>query len=146
MPRGGGWRAAPSWALNYSALIPVIGETVMRLRSFPLVAAVFRGGVANASSISPALMREMCFVGNRPGHYRALIALLRNSESWERARKDYGAINVPALIVWGGEDWARPAERQHDQDLVPGAKAETIAGGGHFLPLDKPEAVIAALK
>ena len=134
------------WALNYTALVPLIGETVMRLRNFPLVAAVFRGGVAKAGSISPALMREMYLVGNRRGHYRALLALLRNSQSWERATEDYGRINIPVLIVWGSEDWARLAERQHDQDLVPGAKAETIAGGGHFLPLDKPEEVIASLK
>ena len=29
---------------------------------------------------------------------------------------------------------------------MPGAAAVTIAGGGHFLPLDKPDAVISHLK
>jgi len=135
------------WVFNYVSLVPVIGETVMmRLRSFPIGAAIFRGGVAKANSISPALMREMYLVGNRPGHYRAFIALLRNSESWERATRDYGRINVPVLIIWGSEDWARPSERQHDQELVPGAKGETVPGGGHFLSLDEPQALILSLK
>ena len=74
---------------TYVSLVPVVGETVMRLRMVPIVDAVFRGGVVNADSISPALMEEMYLVGNRPGHYRAFIALLRNSESWERATKEY---------------------------------------------------------
>jgi pimeloyl-ACP methyl ester carboxylesterase len=130
---------------TYVSLVPVVGETVMRLRMVPIVNAVFRGGVVNADSISPALMKEMYLVGNRPGHYRAFIALLRNSESWERATKDYAQITTPVLFVWASEDWARPSERRHDESLVPGAAAVTIAGGGHFLPLDKPEAVISHL-
>jgi pimeloyl-ACP methyl ester carboxylesterase len=134
------------WVFNYVSLIPVIGETVMRLRMAPVVNAVFRDVVVNADSISPALMREMYLVGNRPGHYRALIALLRNSQSWETAIKGYGRINVPVVFIWGSEDWARSSERQHDQSLVPGAQAVTVAGGGHFLPLNKPEAVISHLK
>jgi hypothetical protein len=32
-------------------------------------------------------------VGNRPGHYRAFLSLLRNASSWETATKDYGRIN-----------------------------------------------------
>ncbi len=131
---------------TYVSLVPVIGETVMRLRMRPIVDAVFRGGVVNADSISPALLKEMYLVGNRPGHYRAFIALLRNSESWERAAKEYTGITVPVLFVWGSQDWARPSERQHDQSLVSGAAAVTVAGGGHFLPLDRPDAVISNVK
>ena len=131
---------------TYVSLIPVVGETVMRLRMRPIVNAVFRGGVVNADSISPALMKEMYLVGNRPGHYRAFIALLRNSESWQRATKEYTGIIVPVLFVWGSQDWARPSERRYDESLVPGAATVTIAGGGHFLPLDKPDAVIARLR
>jgi pimeloyl-ACP methyl ester carboxylesterase len=96
---------------TYASLLPVIGETVMRLRMRPIVDAVFRGGVVNADSIPPALLREMYLVGNRRGQYRGFLALLRNSASWETATKDYGRIAVPALFVWGSDDWARPTER-----------------------------------
>ena len=116
-------RSSPlGWMLNYTSLIPLIGETVMRLRNFMVVKSVLRGGVSDAKSISPELMQEMFRVGNRPGHYRAFISLLRNSESWEEATKDYGRIKIPVLLIWGSEDWARPHEREHDRDLVPGAK------------------------
>jgi len=128
---------------TYASLLPVIGETVMRLRMRPIDDAVFRGGVVNADGIPPALLRYL--VGNRKGQYRGFLALLRNSASWETATKDYGRIALPALFVWGSDDWARPTERRHDEGLVPGARAVTIAGAGHFLPLDKPDAAITEL-
>ena len=126
------------WLVTYASLIPVMGEMVMRLRNYVIMKAVLRGGVARADSIPPALMKEMYLVGNRPGHYRAFLSLLRNAESWETATKDYDRINVPVLLVWGDRDWARPSEREHDRHLIPGARMETVEGGGHFLALDRP--------
>ncbi len=78
------------WLVTYASLVPFAGETVNRLRNFLIVSAVFRGGVADANAIPPALMKEMYEVGSRPGHYRAFISLLRNAASWEAAAKDYG--------------------------------------------------------
>jgi uncharacterized protein (DUF849 family) len=97
-----------------------------------------RGGVADAKSIPPALMKEMYLVGNRPSHYRAFLSLLRNAETWETATKDYARIEVPVLLVWGEQDWARPSEREHDRTLIPYAQMTTLAHGGHFLALDRP--------
>lgn len=131
--------------VTYASLLPVIGETVMRLRNSFIMGAVLRGGVAEANSIPPELGREMYLVGNRPSHYRAFLSLLRNSASWEAATEDYGRMQVPVLLVWGDQDWAKPAEREHDRKLIPGAQMQTIAGGGHFLPLDRPQEVIAAI-
>jgi pimeloyl-ACP methyl ester carboxylesterase len=68
---------------TYAALVPVLGETFMRLRSFPVMRPILQGGVADAGSIPPALMTEMYETGNRPRHYRAFISLLRNGRSWE---------------------------------------------------------------
>jgi pimeloyl-ACP methyl ester carboxylesterase len=127
------------WISTYASLIPVIGETWMRLRSIMIMSPVLRGGVADPKSISPALMAEMYRVGNRPRHYRALISLLRNAESFELARKDYGRINVPVLLIWGNKDWSRPPERELTHSLIPNAVVKTIADGGHFLPLDRPQ-------
>jgi hypothetical protein len=90
---------------------------------------VLNGGVADAKSIPPALLQEMYVVGNRPGHYRAFLSLLRNSPSWEEATKGYGRI----------------PEREHDRKLISGAEMTTISGGGHFLPLDRPQDVIGAI-
>jgi pimeloyl-ACP methyl ester carboxylesterase len=127
------------WMITYASLIPVIGETVNRLRNFIIMKAVLRGGVADPKSIPAALLREMYVVGNRSGHYRAFLSLLRNGESWERATKDYGRINVPVLLIWGDRDWARPAEREHDRKLIPNVQMATVERGGHFLALDRPQ-------
>ena len=141
--RGMARSSALGWMLNYASLFPFIGETFMRLRNFMVVKSVLRGGVSDPKSISPELMVEMFQVGNRPGHYRAFLSLLRSSPSWEEATKDYGRIKIPVLFIWGSEDWARPHEREHDRDLVPGAKMVTVDGGGHFLALDRPQAVVS---
>lgn len=127
------------WMVTYASLVPLIGETVMRLRNFIIMKIILQGGVAEARSIPPPLLKEMYLVGNRPGHYRAFISLLRNAASWETATKDYGRITVPVLLIWGADDWARPPEREHDRGLIPGAQMTTVKGGGHFLPLDKPQ-------
>jgi pimeloyl-ACP methyl ester carboxylesterase len=134
------------WMITVTSDIPVIGETVMRLRNFLIMKAVLQGGVSNPKSIPPALLKEMYLVGNRAGHYRAFISLLRNAASWEAATRVYGNIRAPVRLVWGDKDWARPSEREYDHRLLPGARVVTVENGGHFLPLDRPDAVIEQLK
>lgn len=129
-----------------AADIPVLGETVMRLRNFYIMKNVLEGGVSNPRSIPPSLLREMYATGNRKGHYRAFISLLRNSESWQRATKDYHRIKVPVLFLWGDQDWSKPHEREHDYRLVPAADMVTIERGGHFLPLDRAKEIIRHLR
>lgn len=126
--------------------VPVIGETVVRLRNFNIMKAVLSGGVSDPAAISSDLMKEMYNVGNRSGHYRAFLKLLRNSPSWEDARSEYGNINVPTLIIWGAEDWSLAEERRYDESLIPGVQSVTIQKGGHFLPFDAPKEVIRHIR
>ena len=139
--KGRGMARSPiiGWLVTYAALIPIVGETVMRLRNFLITKAILNGGVADAQSIP--LLKEMYMVGNRPGHYRAFLSLLRNSASWHAATKDYGRIDVPVLLIWGDQDWATPSEREHDRTLIKDAEMTMLQRGGHFLPLDRPEEV-----
>lgn len=125
--------------------LPILGDTVMRLRQFFIMRSVLEGGVADPRRIPPQLLKEMYLVGNRKGHYRAFLNLLRNAETWEAATMAYSNIRIPVLLLWGDRDWSRPDEREHDQQIVPGAKMATVEGGGHFLPLDRPDAVIEHL-
>ncbi|MDP3308617.1 alpha/beta fold hydrolase [Methylotenera sp.] len=126
--------------------IPFIGETVVRLRNFIIMKAVLNGGVSDATSISPQLMKEMYVVGNRSGHYRAFLKLLRNSQSWEQARSQYGNINVPTLIIWGSEDWSLLEERNYDESLIPGVQSITLKKASHFLPFDAPQELISQIR
>lgn len=127
------------WMITVTSEIPLVGETVMRLRNFMIMKAVLQGGVANPQSIPPALLKEMYEVGNRRGHYRAFISLLRDAASWEAVTEVYRNINVPVGLIWGDKDWSRSSEREHDRSLIPGAQMQTIENGGHFLPLDRPQ-------
>jgi pimeloyl-ACP methyl ester carboxylesterase len=131
--------------VTYTALIPFIGETVMRTRNSMVMKMIFEGGVADPNSIPPGLLTEMYLTGNRPGHYRAFLKLLRNAKSWQDATKDYGRISIPVLLIWGDHDWAEPAEREHDRTLIPNVKMTTIERGGHFLALDRPQEVVRAI-
>lgn len=143
--RGMARSSLSSWLVTYASLIPFIGETVIRLRNILIMQAIFRGGVADANSIPPALMKEMYLVGNRRGHYRAFLSLLRNAASWETATKDYGRIDIPVLLIWGDQDWARMPDREHNRTLIPGVQMITINGGGHFLALDRPQELIQSI-
>ncbi|MGJ0507768.1 MAG: alpha/beta fold hydrolase [Methylocystis sp.] len=145
--KGRGMARSSSLAGLFVALadLPVLGDTVMRLRQFLIMKRVFNGGVADPERIPPELLKEMYLVGNRKGHYLAFLNLLRNAESWETATKAYPNIRIPVLLLWGARDWSRPNEREHDRQIVPGAKMATVEDGGHFLPLDRPDAVIEHL-
>jgi len=134
------------WMTIVTADIPVIGETFMRLRNFSIIKVVLQGGVANSKSIPPALLKEMYEVGNRPGHYRAFLSLLRHAASWEASTEAYGNITVPVCLIWGDQDWASSSEREHDRSLLAGAQVVTVEHGGHFLPLDRPDAVTGQIK
>ena len=127
------------WLITLTSETPLVAGTVMRLRNFIIMKAVLRGGVADPRSIRPGLLKEMYAVGNRSGHYKGFISLLRNAPSWEAATDVYRNINVPVWLVWGSRDWSRPGEREHDRSLIPGALMTTVEAGGHFLPLDRPQ-------
>jgi pimeloyl-ACP methyl ester carboxylesterase len=99
--RGMARSSLPSWLITATSEIPVLGETVMRLRNFIIMKAVLQGGVADPRSIPPELLKEMYEVGDRRGHYRAFISLLRNAGSWEAATAIYQNIKVPVCLVWG---------------------------------------------
>ena len=57
----------------------------------------------------------------------------------------YGEVRCPTLILWGGR-WI-PIERGRQlQREIPGARLRAIAGAGHLVQEDAPEAIVAALR
>jgi pimeloyl-ACP methyl ester carboxylesterase len=66
----------------------------------------------------------------------------------ERQLAQRPKINVPAITLYGADDGiARPAaENPNERVQFPMLMARrVIAGAGHFLPREKPEAVSAAI-
>ena len=125
--------------------VPLLGATVARLSLYPIVKAVFRGGVERKDSLDSAFARELYRVGNRPGHYRAFMHLVHQWPSWERGRSEYRNILVPVLLLYGDHDWSRPPEREANARDIPGARIRTVARAGHFLSLDAPDEIIRAV-
>lgn len=128
------------------AAIPVIGETVMRLRNPMVERKILEGGVATPSALPPAFVAEVFRVGERPGHYQAFINLIRHMPLWRDSHQVYGRIQLPVLLVYGDHDWSREADRQATLREIPGARLAMVGNGGHFLSLDQPEAVIRQIR
>jgi pimeloyl-ACP methyl ester carboxylesterase len=74
------------------------------------------------------------------------MSLVHHWPEWERARSEYGRIDRPVLLLYGDHDWSRPAEREADAAAIPGARLRVVPGAGHFLSLDAPEALVAAVR
>jgi pimeloyl-ACP methyl ester carboxylesterase len=140
--RGNGW----AWLTFNLAKVPVLGETVMRLRNRFIEQRILEGGVANSEAITPGFGAQVRASGFRPDHYRAFLNLLRHAHMWDEARQRYGEINVPVLVIYGAQDWSRQEERRRTVQAIPGAKVETVANGGHFLSLDQPERLAKLIK
>jgi pimeloyl-ACP methyl ester carboxylesterase len=126
--------------------VPIVGGTVMRLRSHPLEKRIFEGGVARKSSLPPTLAREMHRVADRKGYYVALMSLVRHWPDWERARQEYGAIRRPVFLLYGAEDWSRQPERDANRETIPGARMRVVPDTGHFFALDNPDELIRSVR
>ncbi|MEX2520711.1 MAG: alpha/beta hydrolase [Paracoccaceae bacterium] len=135
-----------SWLIFTLTRVPVLGAMVWRMRWLGIFALMIRASVHDPARLDDALVREMHDVGNRPGHYRAFIALILDFPKWERLRRRYPKIKRPVDLVYGAHDWSRRAERDGNRTLIPGATLTEIESSGHLMSFDAPEAVIRAAR
>jgi len=83
-------------------------------------------------------------LGGRRAYLRAARAL--NNRDLTSRSKHIDEVETPTLILWGANDafleprWAETLQHKLRQSTV-----EIIDPGGHFLPLDRPDAVAAAI-
>ena len=122
------------------ASVPVLGATLMRLRTRFVSDWIMEGGVTAADSLGSELKEELYEVGARAGHYKAFLSLLSHERFWSRAKEEYPRIEVPTLLVYGSQDWAPEPLRQDVRRRIPTA-ANVDLNGGHFLSLDQPQAL-----
>lgn len=62
-------------------------------------------------------------------------------------RPNLGAIRCPTLVLCGRQDALTPVEAHEEMaSLIPGAKLVVVENCGHLAPLERPEAVSAALR
>jgi pimeloyl-ACP methyl ester carboxylesterase len=56
-------------------------------------------------------------------------------------------LAVPTLVLCGRQDsWAPPTQHQALQGLAPGAVLEIVEACGHMAPMERPDAVAAAMQ
>ncbi len=76
-------------------------------------------------------------------HARQIRALLNRPD----ARAALASVTCPLLIAVGRQDqWSPVAQHEEMQALVPHAELTIIEDAGHFAPIERPEAVVAALE
>jgi len=123
--------------------VPILGDTVMRMRNRMVEDQIFQGGVYTNDAIPESLLEEFYLSGCRPGHYKSFLSLVRNAGEWGKARQEYHNINIPVLLLYGEDDWSNQDERLANQRDIPGVEMVTIERANHFLSLDAPEALIS---
>lgn len=128
------------------ARIPVLGDTFMRLRNKLIEKKIMQGGVTRADALPEAYLDQVFAVGERKGHYRAFLNLIRNAHLWDDAHSVYSQINKPVLVIYGTDDWSTESERNRTVSNIPGAIIHQISDGGHFLSLDQPEALMKQIR
>jgi len=67
---------------------------------------------------------------------------VRHFGEWEKARSEYGKIEIPVCLIYGDHDWSRPDERKITKKAIPGAQMTTVKNAEHFLSLDESETIV----
>ncbi len=126
--------------------LPVLGGTTMRLNNRMVERKVMEGTVSNPNAISNEFAEELYLSGTRKGYYQAFLNLIRHADMWNDVKSSYKNIEIPVLLVYGENDWARKEERNQTESSIPNVKTEFVAQGGHWLMLDYPDNVIDLIR
>lgn len=87
-------------------------------------------------------LREMVLRADAALHERQIRALLARPD----ATPHLSAIRCPTLVMVGRQDrWSTLAQHEALAAAIPGARLTIIEDSGHFTPVERPEAVSAAL-
>ena len=94
----------------------------------------------------PSLRAAIVGMAERRG-IAALGRQTRANMTRPDARVSLSAIRVPTMVLCGAADpICRPANHRTMAAGIPGAVLTEVAGAGHFVTLERPDAVVAALR
>lgn len=95
----------------------------------------------NSRLTSP--LREMCVTAGIEAYERQIDALLHRPD----VRSVLASVQCPTLVLVGSEDVWSPVEQHREiAGLIPAAQLEVIAGAGHMMPAESPEAMNAIVE
>jgi len=79
----------------------------------------------------------------QPAFYRQIAQM--DVKYTDEVQDRYGTIRCPVKLLWGAEDQWIPVERGRElASMIPNCDCSEIAGSGHLMQEDAPEAIIAA--
>jgi len=117
------------------------------------IARIVEWDPADAARLQPVLLRRLrviadllsAFEGEVGGRRLIHAARCLDPRQTEGMTARLRETGVPIRVIWGSDDAYLPAERV-GRALAGGLGVElTLIPGGHFLPLDNPEALSRAL-
>lgn len=110
-----------------------------------LVSAYVRGAACRRLSdaeLEPYLTPWLGSVG-QPAFYRQIAQM--DLKYTDEIQDRYGEVRCPVTLLWGVEDTWIPVERGRQlSQLLPDCEFIEIAGAGHLMQEDAPEAILAA--
>ena len=141
--RWGGIRRSSALAnMLFTAMLwPLVGPVVARTETEGILRRVLAGGLHDPAALPADLVETLSRCGALPGHARAFRSLCLHWRSWIDARARYGAIEVPVTLVYGDDDWSKPAERNDNARAIPGVRTATLTKSGHFSSLERPREI-----
>jgi pimeloyl-ACP methyl ester carboxylesterase len=82
----------------------------------------------------------------RPGAFASSIAWYRARAARRDSEEVPPAVLAPTLALWGDSDPMRPLEHREGFELAfPNSTSRVLAGVGHFVPAEAPDAVVEAI-
>ena len=110
-----------------------------------ILQAYIRGAVhrpISEAELEPYLAPWLGPVG-QPAFYRQIAQM--DMKYTDEVQDRYGTIRCPVKLLWGAEDQWIPVERGRElASMIPNCDCSEIAGSGHLMQEDAPEAIIAA--
>jgi pimeloyl-ACP methyl ester carboxylesterase len=120
---------------------PLVGPVAVGAATKPILRRLSRRASAGDAPM-PAPFLANVSQGFDLGTERALLKLLRSAspDSLARAGADLGAIDAPALVLWGAQDPWIPARFGAGYAATLGdATLEVVEDAGHWPWIDKPD-------
>ena len=147
MPRLPGGRQLLAWALQRTGALDVATRWMATNRA--ALGWSLKSLIRDPAQRTPELISAILAAAHHPG-LTAFEQWQHDEMSWNRLKTDYtaklAAFPRPALIIHGDKDSGVPVARARAAAaLIPQAELKVIAGAGHWVQRDQPDAVIAAM-
>ncbi|MET7332175.1 alpha/beta fold hydrolase [Nonomuraea sp. NPDC005650] len=144
----GGLEVRDTWEFRLARL-PLIGELAVGRALAGSARHLLRKSFAHRERVPTDRLNDYVHMMKSSRRRATLLAdLLRVERSvrWSDTERDLRLVDIPVLLLWGGEDRILPARLVEGfTSRLPSVEAHVVPGGGHSLHDDCPEETYALL-